>query len=57
MYDYRSRVAHGGVADFTGKLRILRNHEEALKLVKDTTKAVIRHALKEPQLLIDLREC
>jgi len=57
MYAYRSLVAHGGTPTFTGDLVILRNHDTALALLKETVKAVIRQALMEPQLLLDLREC
>lgn len=57
MYSYRSLLAHGGAAEFTGQLATLGNHENALKLVKDCVKAVMRQALEEPQLLRDLREC
>lgn len=57
MYTYRSLVAHGGTTRFTGELRALGNHENALKLVKETVKSVLRYALDDPQLLLDLREC
>lgn len=57
MYTYRSLVAHGGAPEFTGDLAALGSHENALTLVKETVKSVIRHALDEPQLLLDLREC
>jgi hypothetical protein len=57
MYKYRSLVAHGGVPDFKKDLDVLNSYENALKLIKDTTKAVIRYALSEPQLLMELREC
>jgi hypothetical protein len=57
MYTYRSLVAHGAAPEFTGELAALGNHEAALKLIKETAKAVIRQALTEPQLLLDLREC
>jgi hypothetical protein len=57
MYDYRSRVAHGGTPEITGKLAVLNSHDTALALIKDTVKAVIRQALSEPQLLLDLRDC
>jgi hypothetical protein len=57
MYAYRSLVAHGGTPAFTGRLEILRNHDTALILLKETVKAVVRQALVEPQLLVDLREC
>ncbi len=57
MYAYRSRLAHGGKADFSRELARLGNHEQALKLIKETVKAVIRQALVEPRLLLDLRDC
>ena len=57
MYSYRSLLAHGGTADFSGELACLVSHAQALGLIKQTVKAVIRHALAEPQLLLDLREC
>ena len=57
MYLYRSNVAHGGTPDFSKELRLLVNHESALQLVKETVKAVIRQALNEPQLLLDLKDC
>jgi hypothetical protein len=57
MYEYRSLVAHGGTPNFAGKLALLKNHDMALTLIKDTVKAVMRQTLAEPQLLVDLREC
>ncbi|WP_342349781.1 hypothetical protein [uncultured Nitrospira sp.] len=57
MYAYRSLVAHGGAPEFTGALAALGNDESALVLVKETVKSVIRYALEEPKLLLDLREC
>jgi hypothetical protein len=53
MYDYRSGVAHGDAP----RLGILRTHDAALTLIKETVKAVIRHALADPQLLRDLKDC
>lgn len=57
MYAYRSRLAHGGNPQFTNEFAALGNHDAALMLIKETVKSVIRQALSEPQLLIDLREC
>ena len=57
MYDYRSRLAHGETPDFGRDLKTLGNHDRALSLVKETVKIVLRQALKEPQLINDLREC
>jgi hypothetical protein len=57
MYSYRSAIAHGDVPDFAKDLKLLKDREEASKLVKQAAKAVIRQALLEPQLVLDLREC
>jgi len=57
MYAYRSRIAHGGVPDFVGDLKLLVSDDRVLKPIKETAKSVIRQALVEPQLLFDLREC
>ena len=57
MYSYRSSLAHGGNPVFTGDLAALKTPNTALALLKNTVKAVLRQALVEPQLLLDLREC
>jgi hypothetical protein len=58
MYTYRSRIAHGDSVTFKGsELSLLKNHEATLSLLKATVKALLRQALVEPQLLLDLREC
>jgi hypothetical protein len=57
MYGYRSSLAHGDAPNFDGELRTLGSHDNALNLMRQTVKAVIRQALIEPQLLADLREC
>jgi hypothetical protein len=57
MYAYRSAVAHGSTPDFKKNSAILKSPAHAFRLLKETTKAVIRQALEEPQLLVDLREC
>jgi hypothetical protein len=58
MYTYRSLIAHGDAADFAKKpLSLLKNQDTALKLIKETAKAVIRQALAEPQFMFDLKNC
>jgi hypothetical protein len=58
MYAYRSLLAHGGQPDFSrGELAVLGNPERALLLIRETVKAVVRYALIEPPLLVDLRDC
>jgi hypothetical protein len=57
MYSYRSAVAHGSTPDFEKNLKLLKGHSEALNLLRETMKALIRHAMVDPKLLVDLREC
>ncbi len=56
MYAYRN-VAHGNAPDFKKELRALGSEADALRLLKETTKSIVRFALDEPVLLADLREC
>jgi len=58
MYSFRSKLAHGDPVDFSSnEFKALVNYETALKLLKETVKAVTRQALKEPTLLVDLKDC
>jgi hypothetical protein len=58
MYGYRSLLAHGHAAQFsTGDLAILKNHNCALGLLKDTVKSVLLHAPREPRFIADLKNC
>ena len=57
MYSYRSQIAHGGIPKFTEDLKLLQSAEVALTLIRETVKNVVRHALIEPQLVLDLRDC
>lgn len=57
LYDYRSSIAHGGNIDFASKLQVLKNYDTVEKFLNGTTKAILRQALAEPQLVTDLRDC
>ena len=58
MYAYRSRIAHGSPISFeSSDLSPLGDHTTANALVWETAKAVLRHALAEPQLIENLRSC
>jgi len=57
MYGYRSCLAHGSEPDFKKDLHLLGDHDRALKLLKQTVRSVLRQALSEPQLIVDLRNC
>lgn len=57
LYAYRSKVAHGSSVDFKGKFQMLGSAEQALSFIRDSTAAIMRHALDEPELIVDLRAC
>jgi hypothetical protein len=57
MYAYRSSLAHGGEPNFESDLQLLGDHTRASNLLKHTVKAVLRQALIEPQLIVDIRNC
>lgn len=58
LYGYRSAVAHGGTPDFQSRdLKILKNAQNADSFLREIVKALLRQALKEPQLYKDLRNC
>lgn len=58
LYKFRSSLAHGGTPDFSSKdLKALQNRDAVNLFMRDTLKALIRGALKEPQLYEDLKNC
>lgn len=57
MYELRSAIAHGDAPDFKQSLKTLKDRANARSLLIRTVRAVARHALREPQLVADLREC
>ncbi|MEQ1760779.1 MAG: hypothetical protein ABL986_20925 [Vicinamibacterales bacterium] len=57
MYAYRSAAAHGDKPDFKKDLKVLKSANDASALLQDAVKAVLRHALAEPQLMLDLKRC
>ena len=62
LYKYRSIAAHGGKADFTrpynnGGVKELISQEEILYFLEEFTRRLLRQALNEPQLFLDLKQC
>lgn len=58
LYKYRSSLAHGGLPDFQkGELKCLKDSEQAKAFLKVVVKSLIKHALHEPYLYRDLRNC
>ncbi len=57
LYDYRSCVAHGSEPNFEKELAALRRPACVYDFLRAAAKATLRQALREPQLLMDLKEC
>ena len=55
LYAYRSTIAHGGRVDFQKALKVLKGPYLVSAFLVDATRAVLRHALIEPDLVLDLR--
>lgn len=57
LYAYRSAIAHGGKPDFKGRLSDLKDDGTAVAFLDYAARMLLRHALQEPQLVLDLRSC
>jgi len=57
LYEYRSRIVHGEKVDFGSSLRILKNIRNVWKFLKEATKLLLLHAIKEPSFVTDLKKC
>ena len=58
LYKWRSRIAHGGTADFkTGDLKKLGSRDAAFSFLKENVRRLLLLALTEPELINDLKNC
>ncbi|RJE48913.1 MULTISPECIES: HEPN domain-containing protein [unclassified Dehalobacter] len=57
LYSYRSDIAHGDFSNFNKELSAIVGKERAIDFLYFLLKKVIIHALKEPQLISDLKIC
>jgi hypothetical protein len=66
IYNYRSLIAHGGKVDFkvpfkrgvnSSGAQQLKNEKEVRFFLNEFTRQLLRHALKEPLLISDLKKC
>ena len=58
LYEYRSKLAHGSEADFrSGRLKVLDSPRWSIEFLKEAAKLLIIQALREPQLISDLKSC
>ena len=57
LYAYRSALAHGSTVDFKNELKVLKDQATALNFLKEATKLTLLFAMREPELLADLKRC
>ena len=59
FYNYRSSIAHGNFLDFKKKLQLLEavSENEIFIFIKTVLKKTLIYALKNPELVRDLKEC
>lgn len=57
LYEYRSRIVHGGTIEIEGDLRVLVHRLHIVPFLRETAKLVLLAALKEPELVNDLKQC
>jgi hypothetical protein len=57
LYSYRSAIAHGRTPTFDGDLQVLKDEETAVTFLDNAAKTLLRHALQEPKLVLDLQFC
>ncbi len=58
LYDYRSRIVHAGNSDIPTELSgVLKGKNEVRGFLKELTKLLLITALKEPELVTDLKSC
>lgn len=57
IYDYRSKIAHGGIADFEKEIKVLGNQEKVFEFLNKLVKRTFCLAVAEPQLIFDLKKC
>lgn len=58
LYSFRSAIAHGGEPTFdSGDLQVLKDQRTTVTFLDGAAKALLRHALKEPELIRDLQAC
>lgn len=58
IYDYRSRIAHGGKHDLGGDLQLLKSNYKMIRpFLNSMLKQVLVEAMKNPKLIANLKEC
>ena len=57
LYSLRSQIVHGDNPDYRRSLSILRGIENAESILREITRKLLIHSLKEPELFRDLKNC
>ena len=55
LYDYRSRIVHGGATDFGRKLSCLKNSTLVNRFLLEAVNRLLRQCCEEPQLILGLK--
>jgi hypothetical protein len=55
LYAFRGAIAHGGIADFKGPLKVLQRSQAATEFLAEATALILRYALDEPALFDSLK--
>jgi len=58
IYTYRSKIAHGDIIEFTKSLEVLKkiDFDTIIEFILELSKKVMRFAINEPKLIIDLKK-
>jgi hypothetical protein len=57
LYYYRSKIAHGDYYDFENDLQILLDHKATFTFLTLLLKRILVFSMRNPRLIIDLKEC
>ncbi len=57
LYSYRSSIAHGNTVSFKREFSVLKSHKVVVDFLSTFTRNLLLHALNEPQLFSDLKDC
>jgi hypothetical protein len=57
LYEFRSRIAHGGNIDFQKSLSILKDSYTVQLFLENFLSTMLRNAINDPELYVDLKKC
>ena len=57
LYNYRSDLAHGNTPDFKKDYLIFKDKQNLLRILDDITRKLLFASIREPKLIMDLKNC